>query len=79
MTDRPVIMSARLLYPLDLPQCEARREGHYANDTSETDKRCKWSARYEIDGHKFCSKHAGVAALQILLGACKDTPHDQGS
>lgn len=60
---------ATALYPLNLPQCAAQREAKYANDTPGTDKRCTWSARYEIDGHSFCSKHAGVAALQILLGA----------
>ncbi len=58
---------AEHLYPTELPQCEAIREGKYDNDTPETDKQCKWNARYKIDEHFFCSKHAGVAALQILL------------
>jgi hypothetical protein len=66
MPDKP---RAEFLYPVDLPQCEARRENKYLNDTVDTNFQCKWSARYTIDGHYFCSKHAGVAALQILLGA----------
>ena len=60
-------LRAEYLHPLNLPQCEVQRETRYANDTQDTDKRCKWGARYKIDGHFFCSKHAGVAALQILL------------
>jgi len=59
--------TAEFLYPLNLPQCEVQREGKYANDTKNTDKQCKWVSRYKIDGHYFCSKHAGIAALQILL------------
>jgi len=65
-------MTARVLYkpsvpPDDLPQCEAMRQSPYANDTPETDRQCKWAARYEIDGHYYCSKHAGQVALQKLL------------
>lgn len=59
--------TAEMIYPMDLPQCEAGRQTPYANDTAETDKQCKWSGKYRIDGRKFCSKHAGQAALQILL------------
>jgi len=51
----------------DLPQCEAIRATPYANDTPDRDRRCKWSARYRIDGRLLCSKHAGPAALEILL------------
>jgi len=61
------MIKAHILYPTNMPQCQAQREGGYANDTPNTDKRCKWSARYKIDDHYFCSKHAGVAALSILL------------
>ena len=60
---------AKILYPLDMPRCEAQRQTPYDNDTKNTDFQCKWSARYQIDGHNFCSKHAGVAALQLMLGA----------
>lgn len=58
---------AEFLYPLDMPRCESIRQTPYANDKPDTDKQCKWSARYKIDDHHYCSKHAGVAALQILL------------
>lgn len=63
---------ARMLYPLELPQCEAGRQTPYASDTDATDKQCKWSGKYLIDGRNFCSKHAGQAALQILLAPTSD-------
>lgn len=51
----------------DLPQCEAIRKGNYANDTENTNRQCKWSARYEINGVCLCSKHAQKEALRILV------------
>jgi hypothetical protein len=65
---------AECLHPIDRPQCEAQRETKYRNDTKDTDKQCKGSSRYKIDGHYFCSKHAGVAALQILLRESQKRP-----
>lgn len=49
-------------------QCEATREAKYHNDRPTTDRRCQLSARFEVGGRLLCSKHAGVAALNILLG-----------
>lgn len=64
-------VSARVLFaPVvkpDLPQCEAERANSYFNDRPNTDRRCKHSARFEIDGLKLCQKHAGVKALEIVL------------
>ena len=51
----------------DLPQCAAMRQTPYANDTSTTDKRCKWRAVYNIGGQFLCTKHAGQEALKILF------------
>ena len=50
-----------------LGQCEASREGRYANDKPTTDFRCVHTAKYEIRGRRLCTKHAGVAALRILM------------
>lgn len=49
-------------------QCEANRECNYHNDTPKTNRQCCFSARFEVNGKLLCSKHAGVAALKILLG-----------
>lgn len=62
----------RLLPPaLSLPQCSARRVTRYANDTARTDRQCLCRARYRVDGQPLCTKHAGVAALAILLKGAK--------
>lgn len=58
---RPVVV------PKPTPQCEAMRQTPYANDTKDTDKQCKWSSRFEIDGHFYCTKHAGQIALRMML------------
>lgn len=50
-----------------LPRCEAIRTSPYANDTDTTDRQCRWSAKFRIDGRNLCSKHAGPVALEILL------------
>lgn len=54
--------------PVDLPPCDAMRKLTYANDKPDTNRRCKWSAKYRIGGRNLCQKHAGPAALAILLG-----------
>lgn len=38
-----------------------------AVSTGRDRERCMKSARYEVDGRKLCSFHAGIAALKILL------------
>lgn len=60
----------RLIEPIErieTPQCEAVRMTRYANDTTKTDRQCKWSSKYKINGQYLCSKHAGPVALDILL------------
>lgn len=52
---------------LHTPQCEATRRNSYANDTAETDRQCKFAAKYEVGGKYLCEKHARSEALSILL------------
>lgn len=66
------MIKAEPLYPTNLPQCEAMRENVYANDKPDTDKQCSKSARYRVGEHCFCTSHAGIAALSILMR--KETP-----
>lgn len=61
---------------IETPQCEAMRTNPYANDTDKTDFQCKWSSRYRIDGRNLCSKHAGIAALEILIKGARDADKD---
>jgi hypothetical protein len=51
----------------ELGQCQASREGRYANDKPNTISRCTHTAKYEIEGKRLCTKHAECAALRILL------------
>lgn len=51
----------------ELGQCEAAREGKYGNDTPQTDRQCVFTAKYLVDGKRLCTRHAGVAALRILM------------
>lgn len=55
----------------DRGQCEASRVYNYHNDRPTTDRQCKHSARFVVDGKRLCAKHAGVAALHILLKQTK--------
>lgn len=55
----------------DLPQCEADRKSNYANDRHDTDRQCRWSARYHINGKLLCKKHAGIEALAMLTEMTK--------
>jgi hypothetical protein len=52
-----------------LPQCEAGRVTKYHNDRPDTDRRCKGRARYKVAAASYCTRHAGVVALRILLGS----------
>lgn len=59
---------AKQLIPIDLPQCEAVKQMLVSlKATSSKEQRCKVMARYEIDGHNYCCRHAGTAAIAILL------------
>ena len=49
-----------------VPQCEATRTTRYYSDHAGTDLRCSFSADYEVDGVKLCSRHAARQALNIL-------------
>ncbi|WP_174874211.1 hypothetical protein [Vogesella oryzae] len=64
-----MIAARRLIaQPGSFGQCQATRAYSYYNDTPTTDKRCQLSARFELAGAHYCSKHAGVVALRVLLG-----------
>jgi uncharacterized protein (DUF2461 family) len=51
----------------DLPRCEAERTEPYANDTAATNKRCKRSAKFNVDGRSYCTRHAEAVSLSLLL------------
>jgi hypothetical protein len=51
----------------ELGQCEANREGRYANDGKDTNMRCTHTAKFVVLDRRLCTKHAEVAALRILL------------
>ena len=57
----------QVLKPVPTPRCEAERTEPYLTDTAETDMQCRFKSRYKIDGKYLCTRHAGKAALQILL------------
>ena len=46
-------------------QCEAVRKHPYYNDSGGA-ARCKWNAKYFINGKYLCRKHAEVEALALL-------------
>jgi len=49
------------------PRCATQRKSIYYNDKPSTDKQCTLKARYIINGKPLCSRHAGIAAIEILL------------
>ena len=51
------------------PRCESIRITVYANDTKDTDMRCRRAASMRVDGHYYCMQHAGQLALNILSKA----------
>lgn len=57
--------------PVRVEMCEGLRRNTYSNDAPHASRACKNRARYEIDGKKLCSKHAGPAALELLLNMNK--------
>lgn len=55
-------------------RCDAIRENHYANDFIESAKsleyfRCHLPAKFKVGCHKLCVRHAGILALDKVLGA----------
>lgn len=61
--------------PSSFGQCQATRTGSYFNDKPTTDRRCKHASRFEINGKRYCAKHAGTVALNILCGEEATTCH----
>lgn len=54
-----------------LPQCEGKNfeaAKPAAARRMTQPKRCGNNARYDLDGHKLCGRHAGAYALRIILG-----------
>lgn len=64
-----MISQVKRLWPdlHELGQCQAAREGRYANDKPDTEKRCVHTTKFEVQGRRLCTRHAEVAALRILL------------
>jgi len=48
--------------PRNFPQCQAMRVSTY-----QEDKRCLTKAKYLLDNKYYCTRHAMVKALNILL------------
>lgn len=63
---------AETINPLVLPRCDAGRDTPYASDGEGTEYRCNFTARYRVGDGNFCTRHAGVAALAILMQTDKD-------
>lgn len=55
-----------------MPQCMAQRTGNYMNDRLDTDRQCRHHAKFMVDGKFYCTKHAGVVALKILISESID-------
>jgi len=54
-------------------RCDAIREGPYANDRIEGAKdieyfRCHLKSKFSVCGHNVCVRHAGLLALDRVLG-----------
>lgn len=66
MTER--VRAVRLIPQIiDLPQCSAKRQSPYANDTAATDKTCVRKAKILYNGKPLCLRHAEVRALHDML------------
>jgi len=50
----------------EVPRCDSLAVSQAARDRGET-RRCKMPAKYTINGRNLCPKHAGAAALSILM------------
>lgn len=65
MGDRQYIRKVRHIGKNQPVPCEALRKHPYYNDTGGK-ARCKWNAKYFINGKNLCRKHAEVEALALL-------------
>lgn len=70
---RPDKIHPRTGTPSWTHRCDAIREGPYANDRIEGAKnieyfRCHLKAKFHACGHKVCVRHAGILALDHVLG-----------
>jgi hypothetical protein len=67
--------TAKSLWPSleQLGRCEAQRESRYQEswEAEHPDKQCMHAAKYQIGENRYCARHAGVAALKILIEASK--------
>ena len=52
--------------PPATPRCSAMTSGQYAVERG-VPKQCSHHSAYEIEGKPYCRKHAGEAAIQVLL------------
>ena len=50
-------------------KCQAVRFGTYANDLKGHVYQCDFVAKYEMDNHRLCRRHAATLALLHLEGA----------
>lgn len=53
--------------PMDYTVRHSNYRKNKAASTGRDMDRCMKSARYEVDGRKLCSFHAGIAALKVLM------------
>ena len=61
---------AKALY-VDLPRCTAKvgdtTLGWRRSQGEAADDKCRQPAKFEIDGRHFCARHAGAAAIKVLM------------
>ena len=74
---QPVVTNARTGAQGWPHRCEAIRENHYANDFIEGAKslewfRCHLPAKFKYENYKLCVRHAGILALDKVLGSKPD-------
>ncbi len=58
------------------PKCEGVPTVYYHGQPVRMERKCKFAARYVLDGRKLCRLHAGDEAIGILLQRAEAT---QGS
>lgn len=53
------------------PQCEAIRVTQYANDRHDTNRQCKHSSSFIVDGKHLCKRHAEQTVMKAHLAGAK--------
>lgn len=51
----------------DFGRCQGVRTSKYYNDNLYSDFQCTRSARFEVNGVRYCLRHAEIEALRTLL------------